>query len=191
MATMIPPAIFIIRHGEKPPTVGAEPHGVTFEGVVDDKHSLLVRGWQRAGALCGLFAPHDGNLRPGLLTPDQLIAPKYNKEKGRKPKDERTHETIEPLSKLLGKQPQADYYTKDGATLGRVLAMQASGVTLVCWEHLNIPSIGQAIAKNAPDAWQDDRFDLIWSFTGGPGNWTYTLLPQFLLPGDEDVPPGM
>jgi hypothetical protein len=185
-----PPAIFIIRHGEKPAGPKSLPQGVTLEGVEHD-NSLIPRGWQRAGALCTLFKPQDGGLRPDILTPDLLIAPWYKPDKTKEPKDERTHETIEPLSKLLGKEIVWTHPVTDGAKLGAKLAKQTSGVTLVCWEHGNIPSIGQAISPEAPGEWQDDRFDVIWRFTGGPGKWTYALLAQLLLPCDKDVPPGV
>src|ERR1700720_1294750 len=45
--------ILLIRHAEKP---GPEwpGHGFTSEGIEDDK-SLVIRGWQRAGAWAALF----------------------------------------------------------------------------------------------------------------------------------------
>jgi hypothetical protein len=47
--------LLISRHGEKPdlakPELGP---GFTSKGA-EDKHSLVVRGWQRAGAWAALF----------------------------------------------------------------------------------------------------------------------------------------
>lgn len=47
--------VLIIRHAEKPdmakPDLGI---GLTSAGV-EDKHSLVVRGWQRVGAWTALF----------------------------------------------------------------------------------------------------------------------------------------
>ena len=47
--------IMVIRHAEKPSDDGAI-EGVTAAGE-KCKHELIVRGWQRAGALARLFAP--------------------------------------------------------------------------------------------------------------------------------------
>lgn len=48
--------VLIIRHGEKPepdaPELGP---GLTVKGK-EDRHSLVIRGWQRAGAWATLFA---------------------------------------------------------------------------------------------------------------------------------------
>jgi len=51
--------IMIIRHAEKPEHHG--PRGVDENGN-EDKESLTVRGWQRAGALVQFFGP-SGNAR--------------------------------------------------------------------------------------------------------------------------------
>ena len=50
--------IMIIRHAEKPPDSGG-PFGVTAGGE-KDAESLIIQGWQRAGALACLFAPRAG-----------------------------------------------------------------------------------------------------------------------------------
>jgi hypothetical protein len=54
--------VLVIRHGEKPdPDNPDRPPGLTSDGV-KDKHSLLIRGWQRAGAWAALFgAKLDGD----------------------------------------------------------------------------------------------------------------------------------
>src|SRR5215469_3664697 len=48
-----PLTIFIIRHAEKPGEIWPGP-GLTREGKEDDK-SLVIRGWERAGAWTALF----------------------------------------------------------------------------------------------------------------------------------------
>ena len=65
--------IMVIRHAEKPDgSVGVMPDGSA------DPEALTPTGWQRAGALVGLFAPPDGHFadarrRPlGLSTPRAL-----------------------------------------------------------------------------------------------------------------------
>src|ERR1700676_1320942 len=65
-----PRKIMLIRHGEKPPGDGS-PTGVHEDGSQND-HSLIVRGWQRAGALVPYFAaPNDAAIDP----PTYLYAP--------------------------------------------------------------------------------------------------------------------
>ena len=57
--------IMIIRHAEKPTTTPPV-SGVDINGQ-QNEDSLIVRGWQRAGALVALFAPTKGPLQnPGL-----------------------------------------------------------------------------------------------------------------------------
>lgn len=50
--------VMIIRHADKPPEPPKEPppFGVTREGTQDEQ-ALIVRGWQRAGALASFFDP--------------------------------------------------------------------------------------------------------------------------------------
>jgi hypothetical protein len=51
----MPASIAFVRHAEKQPGDGP-PHGVLVDGT-PDPDSLIPRGWQRAGALVGLFVP--------------------------------------------------------------------------------------------------------------------------------------
>jgi hypothetical protein len=45
--------ILIVRHAEKPDKAAPDP-GLTLQGT-EDKRSLVVRGWQRAGSWAALF----------------------------------------------------------------------------------------------------------------------------------------
>ena len=56
---MTPTKIMIIRHGEKPLDSPKKkgPWGVQLDGQESAK-SLIVPGWQRAGALNAFFAPY-------------------------------------------------------------------------------------------------------------------------------------
>ena len=67
--------IMIIRHAEKPYTTPPPATtGVTVLGQ-PDPDSLIVRGWQRAGALVALFAPSRGPLQSSeLATPHFIFA---------------------------------------------------------------------------------------------------------------------
>jgi len=53
--TAVATKIMLIRHAEKPPN-NPPPHGVDAKGD-HDSESLIVQGWQRAGALTVYFAP--------------------------------------------------------------------------------------------------------------------------------------
>ena len=66
-------SISLIRHAEKQLGDGP-PHGVLLDGSPDPE-SLTPRGWQRAGALVGLFIPRaDGSGGAILPTPTDLFA---------------------------------------------------------------------------------------------------------------------
>jgi hypothetical protein len=181
-----PRAVFIIRHGEKPPGAPS-PQGVDFDGD-PDAHSLVPRGWQRSGALATLFAPFEGPLRAGFLTPTELIAPAYAKAEG----NERTHQTLLGISGRLELKVATPFAEGQEAQLGAALAAARTGVTLVCWEHTAIPVIAGNIAPGAaiPGKWPDSRFDVVWSFTLDPdsGDYTFTQIPELLLAGDSPEP---
>jgi hypothetical protein len=181
-----PRTIFIIRHGEKPET--PPPYGTDVDGN-QSPHSLLPRGWQRAGALATLFAPPGGNLRTGIATPNELLSPDYG---GRaKTAKHRTYQTLSALNELVGIEIESTHSEGDEANLGRALAATRSGITLVCWEHKAIPTIANNIGPVAPGTiipqkWPGERFDLVWSFTLNTDTETYVFnqLPQLLLAGD-------
>ena len=184
-----PRVIFIIRHGEKP-AEAMPPNGIDAQGIING-HSLLPRGWQRAGALAALFAPHDGKFRAGLRNPTQLIAPDYPPDQP--PDEERTHETIQPLADRLGLTIESNGWREDSseAELGATLAKAKTGVTLVCWEHQHLPDIANAICPNCfPIKWPGKRFDIILSFTlvdsnKNPPTYSFAQIPQRLLEGDK------
>jgi hypothetical protein len=65
--------IMIIRHAEKSGDDGLIA-GVSQDGAPDSKE-LIVRGWQRSGALVCLFAPTAGSFSHALLaTPEVIFA---------------------------------------------------------------------------------------------------------------------
>src|SRR5215469_3317059 len=99
MAT--PTKIMVIRHAEKPDATHA---GVTAHGT-EDKECLIVRGWQRAGALAVLFDPANGSLQNANLAVPKVIYAS-DPEKGSKvadadgpvgSKSKRPLQTITPL----------------------------------------------------------------------------------------------
>src|SRR5689334_14634227 len=77
----VPGAIYIIRHGEKPPdddhpsarAVGSEQiFGVDVDGN-QNPDSLIPRGWQRAGGLAQFLSPSDGVFATSLLARPSVI----------------------------------------------------------------------------------------------------------------------
>lgn len=184
-----PDVIYIIRHGEKPDESEPKHRGVDFRGKKNE-HSLLPRGWQRSGALTALFDPAQGPLRPGLRVPETLVSPSYG---GRKDNARhRTHQTISGISDRLGIEIAADFEKGDEPRLARSLVTSGPGPVLVCWEHTHIPDIASALPVAAgaavPDSWPDDRYDVIWTFThAADQRYSFSQLPQLLLPGDSDT----
>ncbi|MEU8548110.1 hypothetical protein AB0C81_14115 [Streptomyces roseoverticillatus] len=179
--------IMIIRHGEKPKENGKKPpFGITEDGERND-HALLVRGWQRAGALVTLFAPEGGEPRKGLRRPDAVYAAgPHPGAKGLRPS-----ETVAPVAAKLGVRTNVTYRTGDEKALAKELAAR-HGRTLVSWEHNAIPEIvkglGGEVRPSPPEDWPDARFDLVWVLVrSGPG-WTFTQVPQLLLAGDSQDP---
>src|SRR5258708_6223844 len=99
--------VMLIRHAEKPTSTQS---GINIDGDPDSS-SLIPQGWQRAGALNGLFTSGIGP----LPTPDFLFAPNLfskdspgqskasaAKKHGSSGTSRRPYETITPLSRKLG-----------------------------------------------------------------------------------------
>jgi hypothetical protein len=178
----------VIRHAEKPPDHGP-PFGVTPDGEKDHE-SLTVRGWQRAGALACLFAPHRGPLQSnGLATPGAIFASQASPTKG----SQRPPQTIMPLAERIGIMPR----TLDKGKLNPLVeqARGTDGVVLICWQHEDIPSIARRIlgdedGTTAPPTWPGTRYDLVWVFDLDPESNTYRFsqVPQCLLAGDSPEP---
>ncbi len=184
--------IMLIRHAEKPTT---SIQGVNFDGK-DDPESLIVQGWQRAGALVTLFDPFRGALQnTGLATPDSLYASSIRKKgqpKDGDSKSERPVETITPLSQRLNQTINENYGKADIEDLVQEIT-QLEGTVLVCWQHEAIPAISNLILKNTstvPQTWPGDRFDLVWVFDLNPqtGTYSFAQIPQNLIAGDSNTP---
>lgn len=55
-------------------------------------------------------------------------------------------------------------------------ALSRDGVVLICWQHEDIPTIGNLVLGNdttVPQSWPEDRYDLIWVFDRRGDSWTF------------------
>lgn len=189
--------LLIVRHAEKPHENEPSP-GLTAEGTEDDK-SLIVRGWERAGAWAALFgAGLGGNNYPQpdivyAADPDQ---PGDTTGSGDGP-SKRPFETVKPLCDKIHLAPITKWAVGQESDLVSEIS-KLTGVVLVCWEHKHITSaILPQIAKDQtlpdlPSKWDGQRFDVVLRFdrvtAGAP--WSFRQLFPRLLAGDSYVPLG-
>jgi hypothetical protein len=171
--------IMLIRHAEKPDDKDG---GVDQKGN-PDKHDLIVRGWQRAGALTQFFAnPRD--LNGSIKQPANIFATEPSSQTASK----RPLHTVTPLAKFLNLN--VDSTIAEGSEDALVkAAVAANGVVLIAWHHEAIPAIANLILQNhsAPQKWPGDRFDVVWIFTrdAPTAPWQFAQAPQLLLAGDS------
>jgi hypothetical protein len=183
----MPDSISLIRHGEK--QIGdVLPQGVSVEGTPDPS-SLTPRGWQRAGALIGLFVGRpDGTSSAFLPTPTHLFA----SEVGPHSQSRRPEETLMPIAERLGITITEAYLQDQVDELAAAIAA-CDGHVLVAWEHKRIPLITRRLVADAatvPQIWPDDRYDLVWVIEPDPAGGALRLrqVPQMLLGGDRPDP---
>lgn len=175
--------VMIIRHGEKPgeKKTGDMP-GFDEKGNPDDS-SLTQTGWERARGLVNVFAPDSGQPRPGLARPVAIFSAGAN-EGG---EGKRTRETVAPLAKKLGIQPDTSFGKGEEQQLIEKVTSQP-GPTLICWQHGEIPAIAAAFGPVSPQPpldWPDDRFDMVWTLTPVRSSWRFDQVPQMVLNGDS------
>lgn len=176
--------IMLIRHAEKPDN---NADGVTAAGKKDDEE-LIVRGWQRSGALVRLFAPRDGKFAdPHLARPNTIFAAAV----GKKSNSLRPQHTVLELATELKLALDLRFAEGDEADLVKAVPAAAAPV-LICWHHDEIPAIVNAIVGNSttcPQKWHRARFDLVWVLDRNTaGGWNFSEVPQLLLAGDSDKP---
>jgi len=167
-----PTKIMLIRHGEKPPKSPGKdgPFDVQENGTPGGGKSLIVQGWQRAGALNAFFAPyHSKPSNPDIATPNYIYAANPNKESAR------PCESVTPLAAWLGYKQGSPQFNVNfdigGGEKDMVKSvMGLDGVVLICWEHDHImPNIIDAIQhavpianySSMPSKWPD-VFYLVW-----------------------------
>lgn len=181
---MAPNRIMIVRHAEKPDDASPN-RGVMADGT-EDKDSLTVRGWQRAGALVRFFCPVSGarELLPGTI---------FAAGTGHGSKSERPLETVTPLIDFLkqhGGVEVNEHHLKDDLQGLMDEVLKSTATVLVAWEHKRIPGLVALLpnAPKVPDTWPDDRFDIVWIFDSGGPDWSFSQKPQLLLGGDSERP---
>ena len=178
--------IMIIRHAEKPPET-PPPNGVDINGK-KESDSLIVQGWQRAGALVVLFAPARGPLQDSELAKPQFIYASSTSD----PEGNRPEETITPLMEKLDLLANFEHKNTDVSGVAKS-AMNCKGVVLISWPHGKIPALARQIplsSKNKnpiPKKWPGARFDIVFVFDrdDSNGNYIFTQVPQLLLAGDS------
>lgn len=179
--------IMIVRHAEKPSDDGTI-LGVSANGA-QNPEELIVRGWQRSGALVRFFAPLAGDpLDKRLATPKVIYADAI--EKGSK--SLRPQHTVLELATVIGCGLDLEFAKGQEVPLAAQL-QTLTKPALLAWQHEAIPTIVNAIVGNAtlcPQKWPGDRFDLVWVLDRASDavDWTFTQVPQMLLSGDSDQP---
>lgn len=165
--------IMVIRHAERPlrNVSGVDPHGA------QDKHSLIPRGWERAGALAVLFTDPP---RP-LMCPQHVFAASATRESDSK----RPIQTVTPLAKKLGLTVESKF-TK-GRESDMVTAAKArKGSVLIAWQHEAIPKIAKLIVgRGTYPRWGQSCYDMIWVFRRRQGGYDFSIVPQRVLDGDS------
>jgi hypothetical protein len=180
----MPTSISLIRHAEKQ-LADEPPYSVSVDGVPDPE-SLTPRGWQRSGAIVGLFVPRPDHPDRGLFpTPAHLFASKL----GPHSHSRRPRETLQPLSERLGLPINEDFVQDDLDRLVEAI-LACDGDVLVAWEHKRIPLIANRLVgdpSTVPQVWPDDRYDLVWILEPetNAGLLRLRQVPQLLLAGDR------
>jgi hypothetical protein len=181
---MAPNRIMFIRHAEKPDGT-SDAKGVMADGT-ENKESLTVRGWQRAGALVRFFCPVSGGRE---LAPATIFAAGV----AHGSKSERPLETVTPLICFLkkngGVKVNEDHLKDDQKGLmGEV--EKCAGTVLVAWEHTLIPQLVALLPNppRVPGKWPGDRFDVVWIVDSAGAGWSFSQKPQLLLAGDSASP---
>ena len=173
--------IMVIRHAEKPNGEA----GLMPDGSQNPK-ALTAAGWKRASGLGGLFDPANGaSPRPPFAKLKSLFA---SGSESLRPK-----QTITPLAAALA-LPITTFLKGQEAQLVAA-AKGGESPVLISWQHEAIPEIAaliQGSAEGFPSRWPANRFDLVWVLDlQAPGAWSFTQVPELVLPGDSTEPIGL
>lgn len=194
MAGAPPPSkIMIIRHAEKPqkPPNTKGPWDVQLSGQSGGGKSLIVSGWQRAGALNNFFAPYKSRpANPQIATPHHIYSANPKGE------TQRPWETVTSLAAWLGyKEGTSEFDTSccigDEKHLVKSVLGHSSPV-LISWEHDHImPGMIGLINDqykitnyaSIPNPFPN-VFYLVWVLDLIGGKYTWSSINQNLMAGD-------
>lgn len=182
-----PLTILIIRHAEKPGEIWPGP-GLSREGKEDEK-SLVIRGWERAGAWGALFGTQLGAEsypKPSVIYAASPEAVSLDET------SQRPFQTVTPLSERLAIPPITTYSVGQEAQLVSEI-LHSSGVVLICWEHKAItekiaPGIaGEQKIEDLPQKWDESRYDVVLRFDriSAEAPWSFYQLRPGLMSGDS------
>jgi hypothetical protein len=183
----LPLTVLIIRHAEQPGEIWPGP-GITREGL-EDENSLVIRGWERAGAWAALF----GTLLGAEAYPKPTAI--YATDPEALSLDEtsqRPYQTVIALSDRLGITPITTYSVGQEAQLVAEI-LHRSGVVLISWEHKGVtekiaPGIaGEQKIEDLPRQWDDLRYDIVLRFDriSPESPWSFHQLCPCLMSGDS------
>ncbi|MGJ5067551.1 histidine phosphatase family protein [Bradyrhizobium oligotrophicum] len=183
--------LLIIRHAEKPDGDTTGP-GLTHTGKPDSK-SLVIFGWERAGAWTALFGSGLGGT--DYPTPQAVYAADPDSTKDGSDPSRRPYETVLELAARIGlDKPNTSFATGQEAALVEAL-LPLSGAVLVAWEHKAIisdilPRLPVSNEGQLPTHWSGKRFDVVLRFdrAAGGADFKFTELCPCLMSGDSNTP---
>jgi hypothetical protein len=198
---MAPTTIYIIRHAEKPAEYPEDPGtlawpgpGLTVAGI-PDKKSLVIRGWQRAGAWATLFGGKYGGGE--YCPPCNLYAANPKRDGTGGEPSHRPYETLIPLAANLRKPIDTEFAKGEEEKLAAsVVALQEGGCALICWEHKAIvdkllKAIDCELKANLeamlPKEWPGYCFNAVLVFERTAEDWSFKPTFPILLSGDGEV----
>ncbi|CCD95958.1 conserved hypothetical protein [Bradyrhizobium sp. ORS 375] len=183
--------LLIIRHAEKPDGDATGP-GLTHKGKTDSK-SLVIFGWERAGAWTALFGSGLGGT--DYPAPQAVYAADPDSTKDGSDPSRRPYETVLELAARVGlSEPNISFAKGEEAALVEAV-LPLAGTVLVAWEHKAIisdilPRLPVSNPDKLPTHWSGKRFDVVLRFDrpSGGGDFKFTELYPCLMPGDSDKP---
>ena len=137
--------------------------------------TLSVRGWQHAGGLAAVFAgPGAGIVDLAVARPDVIFASGSGKRQAMiggeavkvGSRSRRPLQTVTMMAAALNLTPVTDHMKGEEHALVAD-ALGRDGCVLICWQHQDIPAIGNLIVGDTttvPQSWPEGRYDLIWVF---------------------------
>ena len=143
-----------------------------------------MRGWLHAGALAAVFGGAGAHpVEAHLERPDFIFAAGPGKKKvmmnGKSvtvgSHSRRPLETVTPMAERLALVPLTGFTKGEEPAMIRD-ALSRDGVILICWQHEDIPTIGNLIVGNdttVPQSWPEERYDLIWVFDRSNDLWVF------------------